>query len=274
MKAETLDRPFAGRITGIDLTKPVDAERAAQLRALASGYFAVMIFPGYGGPSSACMKHLGDVFGEGFEGADVTNLDVSGNIQSPDDPMTRLTKGNEVWHVDMLAVAEPSLMCMIRAKELPSHGGQTQFADLTRLWPALSEQRRGALAGKSARHEYTAMARRVGPEYPLEMVTAYPGTTHPIVVREPLSGLPVVLIGAHTDRILDSDEDVDTLIAEATVPENVFTHTWTVGDLVVWNNRRVVHRVTPYRLTEERRRLARYDVKGPAPVAYSNDAAA
>jgi alpha-ketoglutarate-dependent 2,4-dichlorophenoxyacetate dioxygenase len=268
MHIAPLSLPFVARVEDIDLSKELTVtDKSALTDALKT--YGVFHFPDQGHITKDGMRRVASLFGKPSDCGDITNLDENDKVRPLSAQDTKLNKGNEVWHVDMLVVPSPPIAALLLAKELPaSGGGNTQFADLTGVWGTVLEEDRSNYLMAKARHTFHAYARRTGPDYPLEMVAKYKPGSHPLVTKEPLSGKPVVFFGSQTESTGRANVDVDDLIKKTTADHNVYTHKWTEGDLVVWNNRRTLHRVLPYDLSAERRRLWRIEAYGDPPKPY------
>jgi len=93
-------------------------------------------------------------------------------------------------------------------------------------------------------------------EADIEFWSRRPPKTHPLVWRHE-NGRRSLVLGATTDHVEGMSEDegrayLADLLDRSTVPERVYRHEWAVGDLVIWDNRGVLHRATPYDATSAR----------------------
>jgi alpha-ketoglutarate-dependent taurine dioxygenase len=197
----------------------------------------------------------------------VTNLGEDGN------PTTRLVQsGNYHWHTDKSYHAVPSLMTLLHAKELPPVGGNTQFANMAMAYDALSDDTKHRIAGMRVVHSWAASRRRAGAPPPSEIeMTERPPVEHPLVRTHPETGAKTLYIGNHASHILGMPEAAgDALLQElldhATQPQFVYTHQWRDGDLVMWDNRCLLHRaLANYEMAKHRRVLHRTVVTGSVP---------
>ncbi|MSP88972.1 MAG: TauD/TfdA family dioxygenase [Alphaproteobacteria bacterium] len=182
-------------------------------------------------------------------------------------------KSNFNWHTDKAYQAVPSLLTMLHAVELPPSGGDTQFADMTRAYDALPDDLKTEIAGLKVVHSFEHMRVSTGdrPLTPAER-EASPPVIHPLVRTHPDTGARSLYIGMYCSHILGMEAAasralLDRLLAHATQPHFVYTHEWRPGDLVLWDNRCLVHRaVANYELGRYRRVLMRVVVKGTVPV--------
>lgn len=165
--------------------------------------------------------------------------------------------GTLTWHTDSSHAARPSLFTLLFALEVPSPeaGGGTQFADTGAGFRSLSPALRDALLGKSARHSLEYSRALAHGRDPTEVYP--PPVTHPIIRRHPETAEPTVYLGAHAAAVVGADGEVEQeardLIDAAnwSVTEGphavVHTHEWTVGQLLIWDNRSLLHRGLPVR---------------------------
>lgn len=197
----------------------------------------------------------------------VTNVDDDGQ------PTTKLTQtGNYHWHTDKSYHAVPSLMTLLHAKELPPAGGDTQFANMAMAYEALPETTKRRLAGVRVVHSWAASRRRAGAPPPSDIeMRERPPVEHPLVRTHPDTGAKTLYIGNHASHIAGLPEDEgDALLTEllehATQPPFIDTHHWQDGDLILWDNRCLLHRaVANYEMTTHRRVLHRTVVTGTVP---------
>lgn len=286
---DTRPRPFTpvrigeaagAEIQGIDLSGEVsDALRDAILDALLAHH--VLVFRGQSltkDEQHAFTLRFGEI--EGHVGRlpsgekypvvhTVTNLDESGN-PTP----TPHTHGNYFWHTDKSYHAIPSLATMLHAIEVPppGSGGETEFANTKLAYEALPEETKRAIAGLRAVHSWEASRRNTGNKPATEeQKRERPPVSHPIVRTHPDTGEKVLYIGIHTSHIEGMDEAegrklLDELLEHATQPQFIYRHTWHPGDLVIWDNRCLLHRaVRNYDMAIHRRVLHRTVIRGTVP---------
>jgi alpha-ketoglutarate-dependent taurine dioxygenase len=272
MKSQIAIKPlqpgFAAEV-GLDLSRPISAADGKAIRR-AFAEHPVLVFRGQHDTKFERLGELAALFGEPGACGDITNLGPDGAIVDQDSLDARYTRGNLLWHMDMLVLERPPLGAMLLARELPgSGGGQTQFANLERALAQLPAERRQALDGLHAVHSLEIIRERMGITDPTEIKSEYAPGRHPLVVVDPVSNTRTLLFGAHTVGIDGlSEEAGNALMVElleiATAPDNVYTHTWQVGELVMWSNRRLLHRVLPYENRREKRRLWRMEILADA----------
>lgn len=197
----------------------------------------------------------------------VTNVGEDGR------PTTKLTQvGNYLWHTDKSYHAVPSLMTVLHARELPPEGGDTQFANMAMAYDALPEATKQRIAGMRVIHSWAASRKRAGAPPPSEIeMTERPPVDHPLVRTHPETGAKTLYIGNHASHILgmpdaEGDALLQELLEHATQPQFIYTHHWRDGDLVMWDNRCLLHRaLANYAMATHRRVLHRTVVTGTVP---------
>lgn len=271
---------LGARITGLDIARGVDATAMAAVRD-ALDRFSVLVFPD---------QHIDDAaqitFSEGFGPLERTragapgagsaviilsNIGPAGEIAPPTDKQVLNNKANRVWHHDSSFKPVPARASLLSAREIPSAGGDTEFASMRAAFAALDPAEQDALRGRVAIHDFGWSRSRVD----AALVTEAERNQHPpvrqaLVLEENPHG-PALYLGAHARSIEGMDEPasrllIDRLMALATQPAFTYAHRWRPHDLVMWDNRAVLHRATPFATTAERRHMVRTCVAGTAPT--------
>ena len=194
----------------------------------------------------------------------VSNLDAEGK---PSYKPT--THGNYFWHTDKSYHAKPSLATLLHAIELPKRGGATQFANISLAYDALPEERKQAFTNLKVVHSWEANRRNTKNRPATEEEKRdRPPVTHPMIRTHPETGRKVLYIGIHTSHIIgmsmvESRTLLDELADFCAQDKFVYTHEWQPGDLVMWDNRTLLHRANAnYGMNKERRILHRTVIKG------------
>jgi len=195
------------------------------------------------------------------------------NVGDDGRPTGKLTQvGNYHWHTDKSYHAVPSLMTMLHAKALPPAGGDTQFANMAMAYDALPVATKQQIAGLRVVHSWAASRRRAGAPPPSDVeMRERPPVDHPLARTHPETGAKTLYIGNHASHVLGMPEaEGEALLLEllehATQPQFIYTHRWRDGDLVLWDNRCLLHRaLANYEMTQHRRVLHRTVVTGSIP---------
>ena len=184
----------------------------------------------------------------------ISNVTGKGDTAAPGSYQYALLKGNEGWHTDSTYMPLASKVAMLSAIEIPPRDGETEFADMRAAYDALSDEMKAKLAPLSAYHSLYYSQERAG--YQMETDNFYGlhdkgAPLRPVIKTHPETGRKSIYTGRHAYGIpgMDADECramLDSLMAEACQPPRVYTHQWTVGDTVVWDNRCMMHRARPY----------------------------
>ncbi|MDE8651328.1 TauD/TfdA dioxygenase family protein [Novosphingobium album (ex Liu et al. 2023)] len=177
--------------------------------------------------------------------------------------------GTFFWHIDGITIDQPlPKATVLSARKLSDSGGATEFANLYAAWDLLPEAEKRALENLTVIHSVEAAVRPVHGHPSEERRARYKAMA--AVMEQPLvwtheDGRKSLLLGTHADGIVGMPGPhgralLTRLQQWAAQPELVYTHNWTVGDLVIWNNQGVMHRVVPY--TDEGRVMHRTTIAG------------
>ncbi len=200
-------------------------------------------------------------------------LNIISNIVEGGRPIGNLGAGEAVWHADMTYLELPPMGAVLYAVELPPMGGDTQFANMYAAYDALREKTKREIEGLRAIHDAahnSAGMLRKGYEN-IDDVRQTPGARHPLVRTDRESGRRCLFLGRRPHsyvvglEVPESEALLDRLWAHATQDRFVTTHSWRVGDVLMWNNRAVLHRRDAFDAVA-RRRLHRAQLKGDGPI--------
>jgi alpha-ketoglutarate-dependent 2,4-dichlorophenoxyacetate dioxygenase len=271
---------FAARIEGVDVERGIDAATIAGLRD-ALDRFAVLVLPGQVIDDPAQIA-----FSQGFGALEMTrpgalgagsavivlsNIGPGGEIAAPSDKQLLNNKANRHWHHDSSFKPVPARASLLSAREIPSAGGNTEFAFMRGAFAALEAAEQARLRGMVALHDFVWSRGRVDPTLVTEAErTQHPAVRQAVVLEENPYG-PALYLGAHARSIdgmteAESRALIDRLMAHATEDRFIYSHRWTPGDLLIWDNRAVLHRATPFASTTERRHMVRTTVAGQRPT--------
>ena len=177
--------------------------------------------------------------------------------------------GTFFWHIDGVLVDKPiQKATLLSARELSAEGGATEFANLYAAYENLSDEEKRELEGLRAIHSIDAAVRPVfgstTPEQQAKYRNMSPWMEHPVVWTHP-DGRKSLLIGTHADGLVGWSGPhgramLWRLNQWASQPDFVYRHEWSVGDLVIWDNEGLMHRVVPY--TDENRVMHRTSIAG------------
>jgi taurine dioxygenase len=202
------------------------------------------------------------------------NLAVMSNIIVEGQPVGSLGYGEAVWHTDMSYNDVTPSGAVLYALEVTKEGGETGFISMYDAYETLPDDLRRAIAGRQIKHDASRNSagelRKGYKEFsdPREA----PGAVHPIVIRHPITQRKALFLGRRPAAYIvglpldESEALLDRLWAHATRDENAWYQKWNVGDLLMWDNRCVMHKRTAFD-PNERRFMLRTQIKGVRPAA-------
>jgi alpha-ketoglutarate-dependent taurine dioxygenase len=191
--------------------------------------------------------------------------------------------GTFFWHVDGVTIDMPlPKATVLSARQLSDKGGATEFSNLFAAYDKLPDAEKREIENLRVIHTIEASVRPVYGHPPKERLDRWrsmaPAMEHPLVWTH-ASGRKSLLIGTHADGVVGMGGPhgralLWRLQQWAAQPDFVYRHNWTVGDLVIWNNQGLMHRVVPY--TDTGRVMHRTSIGGtekPGHVASKDDVA-
>ncbi|HKI97918.1 MAG TPA: TauD/TfdA family dioxygenase [bacterium] len=277
---------FAAEVGGVDLTRLDDAEFAAIQAGI--DRFGVLIFRDqrlddaaqlafsarFGALENALKR---DVYGpEGHPKVTrLSNLDEAGERLPQDHERVVYNEGNEHWHTDSSFKPVPAKYSLLSARVIPPTGGETEFADARAAyddWPGAEGVSRADLDGLICEHSIVYSRGVItGDVFKPDEKNALPPVQHRLVRTHPGSGRLNFYVGSHASHIVQWPVErgralIKALNAWSTQPRYVYRHVWREGDLVMWDNRCVLHRGRPFDRERHRRLMHRTTVAGDGPT--------
>ena len=180
-----------------------------------------------------------------------------------------LGAGEAVWHTDMSYLPDPPKASVLYALEVPAAGGDTSFCTMYGAWDALPEDLRATALRLRVKHDGTYNSGgyvRAGVT-PTDDPRTAPGTLHPLVCAHPETGRQHLYLGRRRNAWLEglpldeSNAMLDRIWEAATAEALTWRHQWRAGDLVLWDNRCVMHRRDAFD-PGSRRIMHRTQIKG------------
>ncbi len=180
-----------------------------------------------------------------------------------------------IWHIDGCTPMHdecPQKATVLSAVQVAERGGETEFASAYDAYDALSDAEKERFASLRVVHSLEASQRRVTPDPTPEQLARWrsrPTHENPLVWTH-RNGQKSLVLGASADHIVGMDLDegralLAELLDRATEPAKVYSHTWSVGDTVIWDNQGVLHRAAPYD-PKSAREMLRTTVLGDEPI--------
>jgi taurine dioxygenase len=197
----------------------------------------------------------------------LSNLDENGkpNGKHPD-------KGTLEWHTDGSWQRVTGQATIIYGEVMPTTGGETHFCDMYGAYERLSDAWKARIANLRALHNLDFSRTRRHGEEPMtdEQRRAVPPVDHPIVRTHPETGRKCIYLGDHAESIVGMPYDegralIDELNTLAVHADLTYEHHWTARELLIWDNRCVMHRATAYDTRTQGRVIRRCTVLGEVP---------
>ncbi len=281
MTFEPLHSEFGARVAGVDLTVSFDEEALAALHA-AIDHYSVLHFPDQAMTDEAHIaltRQLGEpeeghvtfgITGERVYLATIGNVIDAERKRDENHPQTTSQKGNNLWHSDSSFRRIPSYVSILHAYEVPGEGGNTEFVSQRAAYQRLAPDKKQEIDDLHVLHDYVFSRTKVAPVND-NHAASLPPIEHKLVRTNPNTGAKNFYVGSHARSIIgwsgiDSRRLIDELNEEATRPESVYAHRWTVGDTVFWDNRCVLHRGAGYDANRWRRHMRQTRVAGAGPT--------
>ena len=274
---------LGAEIAGLDLTQPIEPE---VFRALYAAFlrYQVLLFPPNDLPPGAQVafaRHFGEVqvhvmaqyHADGFpELYRLSNLGSDGKIKGehPD-------RGTLAWHTDGSWQRCTGQATIIYGEVIPPVGGETHFCDMYGAYERLSSAWKERIANLRAIHNLDfSRTRRHGKDLMTEeQRRAKPPVDQPIVRVHPETGRACLYLGDHAESIVGMDYDegralIEELNALAIHPDLSYEHHWVPRQLIVWDNRCLLHRATDYDSFRHARVVRRCTVLGEVPQGLAD----
>jgi taurine dioxygenase len=180
------------------------------------------------------------------------------NMKENGRPIGILADTEVGWHYDQIYLPRPAVGSLLYSVVIPSDRGATSFADMSAAFEALPQGLKNRIEGRKAVQSYEAFNRSYSVPTSEEQRRKTPDIEHPLVRTHPYTGRKALYIcPGMTTRIVGLPEDESaSLLAElfawSTQPRFVYTHTWEVGDALLWDNACTMHRREPFDSSQQR----------------------
>jgi alpha-ketoglutarate-dependent 2,4-dichlorophenoxyacetate dioxygenase len=193
--------------------------------------------------------------------SDISNLDAGGKVVAADSTKAIMNVSNRFWHTDAAYEHYPFCYSIMAAIRVPSWGGETQFADLRAAYDTLEERTRTLIADRTATFYAYQTRHGLGIEDGDALLHAYPPVNWPMVRMHPGSARKVLWVDSKVIEISGMSVPegralAHELVEHATQRERVYSHKWSANDVVMWDNRSVLHRGRRFD-PDERREMRR-----------------
>lgn len=254
MRVRRLSYALGAEVMGVDLSKPLDDKTFSAVNQAFLEY-CVLLFRGQcltRGQHMAFSRRFGELETYETKPADVRVADVPEILlvvsrpKPNGEPASGRHTGAE-WHTDTSHLPIAAAASLLRAVELPGIGGDTMFANMYRAYDTLSGGMKSLLAGLHGVHMLTKAEYDLStPERAAESRRQFPAAAHPVVRVHPESGRKALYVNDQVRLFVgmtsaESKPLLSYLTQHAVRPQNVYRHRWEKDDLVMWDNRCLLH---------------------------------
>ena len=278
MLIKNLGSTLGVEIIGLNLKKDIDKNIIGQVSDLLSQFSVVVIRDQ--NITNDQHIHFSEYFGDlevtkaGTNGSGskliiLRNFDEDGNIVPATDRQRLNNLANQEWHSDSSFKKIPSKLSILSAKMIPAKGGNTEFLSMRAVYSALPKKLKSNIEDKVCWHDYSYGRSKID----ANLVTAdekkaLPPVKQKLVLNNKKYGKSLY-IGAHCSKIdgMNDDESqnlLDEIYEYIDNESHVYSHIWKPYDLIMWDNRAVLHRATPIKGRVEKRLMVRTTIAGEA----------
>jgi alpha-ketoglutarate-dependent 2,4-dichlorophenoxyacetate dioxygenase len=258
---------FAGEVSGVDITQPLSRYDAAAIEEGMDRY-AVLVFRdqhltddaqraftrNFGTLEASPGGHIATAAERRLplDMQDASNLDKDQKPLARDDRRRMFNLGNRLWHSDSSYRAVPAKYSLLSGRVVVERGGCTEFADMRTAYDALDDATKSEIEDLVCEHSLMFSRGTLGFTEVSEAERAMFRPVRQRLVRtHPVTGRKSLFLSAHAGGIVDwpvpeARAFLRDLVEHATQPEFVYSHKWRQWDLVMWDNRQTMHRVTRF----------------------------
>ncbi len=275
---------FAAEVSKVNISKELSDEEIDELRTAIDKYGVLVFrnqpltdeqqvrFSEYFGDieiadlknniTKASERRLSQMF------SDISNLDKDQNILEKDGRQRLFNLGNRIWHSDSSFRPVPARYSLLSARAVPVTGGNTQYADMHAAYDALDAKTLTEISDLQCEHSLLYSRARLGmAEFTEQEKADFAPVTQPLVRTHPSTKRKSLFLSSHIGSVIGLTKPDGRLLIEeltelATQEKFVYTHRWQKDDLVMWDNRRTMHRARKYEDTVEKRDLRRTTIAG------------
>jgi alpha-ketoglutarate-dependent 2,4-dichlorophenoxyacetate dioxygenase len=270
---DPVSRPFfAGVASGIDITRKLTQEQAAEIEKGMDEYGvlvfhdqrltdeAQMAFSRNFGELELATNNLRDAKKQrlGAHIADISNLDAGNNVLARENRRRLFSLGTRLWHSDSSFKTVPAKYSLLSARIIPSKGGNTEFADMRAAYDALDEETKAECENLVCEHSQLFSRAQIGfTDFTDEERREFAPVQQRLIRRHPSTGRKSLYLASHAGTIVgwpipEARALLRDLIEHATQRQFVYAHQWKQFDLVIWDNQATMHRSRPFDANEVR----------------------
>jgi alpha-ketoglutarate-dependent 2,4-dichlorophenoxyacetate dioxygenase len=272
---EPLHSLFGATVSDVDLTTPVSDQDFSEIYAAFEKY-SLLVFHDQALSDDAQLafsRRFGPLEltkvgapGAGTEMVILSNIGPDGEIGAAEDRMHGSHRANSLWHTDSSFKKVPAKASLLSGRTVPPSGGETEFVSMRAAYAALPEATKQKIDGRVALHSFAHSRDKIykGLATNAEQEDL-PAVPQPMVTVNPTNGEKSIYVASHASHIegMPVEEGaalIEELVESATRPERVYRHEWQENDLVIWDNRCMLHRAQPFENLTHRRHMIRTTV--------------
>jgi len=281
LNAEPIHPEFGAKITGIDLSIQHNDEIIDSIKTYIDD-FSLLVFPKQNLNDDSHLnftKRLGEPepnhVAYGRDGVinyfgTIGNVQPDGSVNGNNHKQTRFLTGNNMWHSDSSFRKIPSFVSIMSVYEVPEEGGDTEYVSTRAAYSRLPYDLRELIDPLEVIHDYVFSRSKVAKVDPAH-AASLPPINQKLVRANPYNGQKNYYVGSHAKSIAGWKEKesrtlLDDLLERATSSASIFRKKWQAGDLVIWDNRCLLHRGTGYDADKYRRLMRQTRVCGVGPT--------
>jgi taurine dioxygenase len=264
-------------VTDVDLTQPIDVAQHERLNRAFVEHSVLVFREQHLSPHQLleAVQLFGEVFPQHNTRFALPECPEVHYISNQDSyPDGRRYIPGEGYHTDHSNGAAPPKATVLHAVQLPDHGGDTQFVNMCRAYEDLSAAMRQRIDGLRAVHVYQSRhsERKLMALSEAARQKVPDAVAHPLVRTHPESGRKAIYLNPiRTEGIVGMEEAealllLDELLMHATQPQYEYRHQWRRGDMVMWDNRCLLHKANGDYDMDQLRYLYRVMLKGDVPA--------
>jgi alpha-ketoglutarate-dependent 2,4-dichlorophenoxyacetate dioxygenase len=285
LQMHRLHPAFGVEISGVDLRQPLDDGTWAHIWE-AFNEHSLLVFRGQPltddeqmrfsvrfGPLERTIRTLGKEDRLHPNLVELANVDEDGRLMDWSDRRMIYQSGNQMWHSDSSFKKVPAQASLLSGRQVPPEGGETEFVSCRVAWEALAPEMQRRLEGKVAVHSFAYSRGLIDPTLlGQEVKDALPPVRQALIRANPVNGKKTLYIGSHASHIegMPLEEGralLKELVELATRPDRMYRHAWRQHDLVIWDNRCMLHRGRSWNAKRHARIMHRTTVAGDGPTA-------
>lgn len=189
---------------------------------------------------------------DAYEVPKVSNVGADGALTAKEDLHWLNLQANFLWHADSTFLPVPALVNILIGRVVTRTGGATELASTRAAWAAMPQDLKDRIEGRGMHHRYSHSRAQISPELAkLPMFHKWPDQHWQSVWTNPINGREALYIASHAFAIdgYDEAESADLLVelmAFCTQRAFTYAHQWRPGDVLLWDQRAVLHRGTPW----------------------------